>query len=247
MYKVMRWFNFVAIPILFIFSYPYCSYNIQTYTYVHCVYYLTNRSTETGEGHFYFIGLTIAEMFHQLRERIEVMSKVASLKRRGNNLPKRQFPSQESIEQMEQSLLKGGTVELNATSLSNEQDDSSNSTGETGEDEDILPLSPLSNFTFPFENSSSLPRPSLPIPPPPLPPKHTIECAYDTFDNIQKREESPVMGTIVEDINTKTPQKDPKYQSLIMATRNRQPYEYMSRTSTLPNSEFRFTQNKTIF
>lgn len=203
------------------------------------------RSTETGEGHFYFIGLTIGEMFQQLKERIEVMSKVASLKRRGNNLPKRQFPSQESIEQMEQSLLKGGTVEPNATSFSNEQEDSSNSTGETGEDEDILPLSPLSNLTFPFENSSPVPRPPLPIPP--LPPKHTIECAYDTFDNIQKREESPIMGTISEDINTKTPQKDSKYQSLIMSTRNRQPYEYMNRTSTLPNSEFRFTQNKTLF
>ena len=42
----------------------------------------THRASETGEGHFYFIGPNIKYFFLQLKEKIEGLSRAASTKRR---------------------------------------------------------------------------------------------------------------------------------------------------------------------
>ena len=52
------------------------------------IYFIPFRATETGEGNFYFIGHEVKEMFYKLKESISLLSKAASLRRRGESIKK---------------------------------------------------------------------------------------------------------------------------------------------------------------
>lgn len=121
------------------------------------------RAAATGEGKFFFIGPNIKHFFAQLKEKIEDLSKAASLKKRGDELPPRPIMTDKSedvlmleFEKMVNKAGGGGGAGGGAgggSSIMSPLEESPGSTGE-GSPSMMLPIHPQSP---PFHQTPPLP------------------------------------------------------------------------------------------
>ena len=124
--------------------------------YIVVIFSPTYRASETGEGHFYFIGPNIKYFFLQLKEKIEGLSRAASVKHREEITVPRSQPVINDIKTS--SPQPSPLVEDPESTLSNKRESGSSSSAEE------YTLQHVSSVTPEYLNKSSVQQhPSLPV------------------------------------------------------------------------------------
>ena len=172
-----------------------------------------HRATETGEGHFFFIGHEIKDLFYKIKDSITLLSTAASVKRKGENLPVRNL-----------SDLKQSSPQVVQQYRSSTDEDSTGGTddGSSSAESAGISLVPLVPPPYSNSNPASIPLPPK-RPPPEVPPK------FNSY--LQKLEPEVPMSSprlcheqSESTLHQRTLPKNCTYQKLLDATKNMTSY-----------------------